>query len=51
MKKIYQEALAAQEERRFRRGPISRWGGASAPNKHFCGAKILAEAELISAEQ
>ena len=35
---------------RFRRGPHRRWGGAFAPYKHFCEAKILAQAELISAE-
>ena len=30
-------------------GPARR-GGAFAPYKHFCAAKILAQAELISAE-
>ena len=27
------------------------WFGASAPYKHFCGAKILAQTEFISVEQ
>ncbi|WP_204248352.1 hypothetical protein, partial [Pseudoflavonifractor sp. An184] len=30
---------------RFRRGPHRRWGGAFAPYKHFCEAKILADTE------
>src|SRR5699024_4221839 len=46
LSRIFTGAVAG----RFRRGPHRRWGGAFAPYKHFCAAKILAQAELISAE-